>query len=143
TLIAQEEGLGDPAAYNPIVRAVAAGATARPRIADSTGHKADATLARRLDRPAEVALLAVVEDVVRGPKQLVRYGIADPALRCHPVFVTPYASLLERADPIDVYDEVVAPRLDTYLGLEFERFAGYTYDRLAAKRGLPLVRRWS
>src|SRR5690606_38615769 len=56
TLIAQEEGLGDPAAYNAIVRAVAAGATTRPRIADSTGLNADASLVRRLDRVVEVSL---------------------------------------------------------------------------------------
>jgi AAA+ ATPase superfamily predicted ATPase len=143
TLIAQEEGLGDPAAYNAIVRAVAAGATTRPRIADSTGLKADTSLVRRLDRLVEVALLEVVENIGRGPKEPVRYRVADPALRFFHVFVTPYASLLERADPIDVYDQVVAPRLDTYLGLEFERFAAHTYDRLAATRGLPLVRRWS
>lgn len=143
SLIAQEEGLGDPAAYNAIVRAVAAGATTRPRIADSTGLKADASLVRRLDRLVEVGLLEVVDVIGRGAKEPVRYRVADPALRFFHVFVTPYASLLERADPLDVYDQVVAPRLDTYMGLEFERFARFTYDRLAVTRGLPLVQRWS
>lgn len=143
TLIAQEEGLGDPAAYNSIIRSVASGATTRPRIADASGLKADTSLVRRLDRLVEVGLLEVVDVIEAGAREPVRYRVADPALRFYHVFVTPYASLLERADPSDAYDQVVAPRLDTFLGLAFERFAPLTYDRLAAPRSLPLVRRWS
>lgn len=143
TLIAQEEGLGDPAAYNSIIRSVASGATTRPRIADASGLKADASLVRRLDRLVEVGLLEVVDVIEARAREPVRYRVADPALRFYHVFVTPYASLLERVDPLDAYDQVVAPRLDTFLGLAFERFASLTYTRLAKSRSLPLVRRWS
>lgn len=143
TLVAREEGLGDPAAYNSIIRSVAAGATTRPRIADASGLKADTSLVRRLDRLVEVGLLEVVEMIEARAREPVRYRVADPALRFYHVFVTPYASLLERAEPLDAFDQVVAPRLDTFLGLAFERFAPATYDRLAPARDLPLVRRWS
>lgn len=72
-------------------------------------------------------------------------NVADllPALRFHHAFVTPNASLLERVDPHEVMREVVAPRLDTFLGPAFERIAGPTYDRLRRAAGWPMVERWS
>ncbi|HZJ10908.1 MAG TPA: ATP-binding protein [Trueperaceae bacterium] len=143
TLLTQKEGLGDTAAYNAIVRAVAGGATTRPRIADASGLKPDTSLLRRLNRLVEVGLLSHV-DVIEAPaKSPVRYRLADPALRFYHVFISPYSSLLERSDPLKVYDEVVLPRLDTFLGLAFEGFVAPTYERLSGPRSLPMVQRWS
>lgn len=142
TLLAHEEGLGDVAAYEGIVRAVAAGATTRARIADATGLNHDHALVRRLQVLVHLGHLAedpVVEAPTNAP---ARYRIADPAVRFHHTFVTPNTSMLERSDPFAVHDAVVAPRLDTFLGPAFERLVASTYDRLRADRGLPLVRSW-
>lgn len=143
TVLAQEEGLGDVAAYSGIVRAVASGATTRPRIADATGLKADASLVRRLDTLVEIGVLRQVDVIGAPPNAPVRYRITDPALRFYHAFVTPHASLLERSDPLAVYDQVVAPRLETFLGPPFEELVAPTYERLREARSLPLVEHWS
>lgn len=142
TLLAQEEGLGDVAAYQGVVRAVASGSTTRARIADATGLKNDHALVRRLETLVGLGHLAEDPAVEAPSNAPVRYRIADPALRFHHTFVTPNASMLERSDPHAVYDELVAPRLDTFLGPTFERLVAPTYERLRSDLGLPLVRTW-
>jgi len=141
--ILQEEGLGDTAAYTAIVRAIANGKVTRSRIADATGLSPDPSLVRRLDRLTTLGIVGItpVEEAPRNAP--VRYHLVDPALRFHHAFVTPNASLLERAEPREVMREVVAPRLDTFLGPAFERLAGPTYDRLRGAAGWPMVERWS
>lgn len=143
TLLAQEQGLGDTAAYNAIVRAIAGGATTRPRIADASGLKADTSLTRRLEQLQEIGLVRVEDIMEAKANAAIRYRLADNAIRFYHLFVSPYTSLLERTDPHEVYEQVVAPRLPTFMGLAFEGFVAQTYDRLRAARGLPLVERWS
>lgn len=143
TLLAQEQGLGDTAAYNAIVRAIAGGATTRARIADASGLKADTSLTRRLELLQEIGLVRVVDIMEAKANAAIRYRLADNAVRFYHVFVSTYTSLLERTDPHEAYEQVVAPRLATFMGLAFEGFAAQTYDRLRASRGLPLVERWS
>ena len=142
TLLAQEEGLGDVAAYQGVVRAVAGGATTRARIADATGLKHDHALVRRLETLVRLGHLAEDPAVEAPTNAPVRYRVADPALRFHHAFVTPNASMLERSDPLAVYDELIAPRLDTFLGPAFERLVAPTYERLRSDRSLPLIRTW-
>ena len=143
SLLLQEEGLGDPAAYTAIVRAIANGHVTRSRIADASGLKLDPSLVRRLERLVALGLVAItpVEEAPRNAP--VRYHLVDPALRFHHAFVTPNASLLERGDPAEVMRTVVAPRLDTFLGPAFERLVAPTYDRLRQAAGWPMVLRWS
>lgn len=143
TLILQEEGLGEPAAYTAIVRAIAAGRVTRTRIADATGLKADPSLVRRLDRLVALGWLAIVPVEEAPANAPVRYRLVDPALRFHHAFVMPNASLLERTDPAEVMRSAIAPRLDTFLGPAFEDLAAPTYDRLRSANGWPMVQRWS
>ena len=143
TLLAQEEGLGDTAAYTGIIRAIASGATTRSRIAGSTGLKNDHALVRRLDTLTRLDFVEETRNLEAPANAPVRYRITDPALRFHHAFVSPNASLLERTDPIEAYDVMVAPHLDTYMGLMFEQFVAPTYDRLREARGLPMVSTWS
>lgn len=79
----------------------------------------------------------------KAPNAPTRYRLADRTLRLFHVFVSPYTSLLERSDPRQVYAQVVAPRLDTFMGLAFEDLVAPTYERLRDPRVLPLVERWS
>ena len=141
--ILQEEGLGDTAAYTAIVRAIANGKVTRSRIADATGLSADPSLVRRLDRLTTLGIVGITQSEEAPRNAAVRYHLVDPALRFHHAFVTPNASLLERGDPHEVMREVVAPRLDTFLGPALERLAGPTYDRIRRSAGWPMVERWS
>ena len=143
SVILQEEGLGDPAAYTAIVRAIANGHVTRSRIADATGLNPDPSLVRRLDRLVALGLVAVTPVEEAPSNAPVRYRLVDPALRFHHAFVTPNASLLERADPDEVMRTEVAPRLDTFLGPAFEWLVAPTYDRLRQAAGWPMVHRWS
>lgn len=98
---------------------------------------------RRLGQLEEIGLVRVVDVMEAKANAAIRYRLADNAVRFFHVFVSPYTSLLERTDPHEVYAQVVAPRLDTFMGLAFEGFVAQTYDRLRTSRGLPLVERWS
>src|SRR5690606_4476986 len=51
-------------------------------------------------------------------------------------------SMLERYETNEVWEPIVAPQLDAYMGLEFERIAVQAYDRKHAQHGLPLVKQW-
>ncbi len=73
----------------------------------------------------------------------VRYRVNDPAIRFFEALVAPNTSLLERVEPLTAYDKVVAPRLDAFLGHDFERMVEPTYERLRVSRSLPTVRIWS
>ena len=143
TLLDQEEGLGDVATYRGLVRAIAGGATTRPRIADATGLKLDQSLVRRLEVLVDVGVIEVIPNYEAPRNAAIRYRVSDPAIRFYEALVMPHASLLERVDPVDVFDSVIAPRLATFLGHAFERFVEPTYERLRAHRGLPMVRAWS
>ncbi len=143
TLLDQEDGLGDVATYRGLVRAIAGGATTRPRIADATGLKLDQSLVRRLDVLAELGFIEVTSSYEAPRNAAVRYRVGDPAIRFYEALVMPYTSLLERVDPFDAFDAVIAPRLDTFLGHAFERVVEPTYERLRAHRDLPTVRTWS
>jgi uncharacterized protein len=143
TFLDQEEGLGDVATYRGIVRAIAGGATTRPRIADATGLKLDQSLVRRLDVLGDIGIIEVTPNYEAPRNAAVRYRVSDPAIRFYEALVMPHTSLLERIDPLAAYDAVIAPRLDTFLGHAFERLAEPTYERLRAHRDLPMVRTWS
>jgi len=143
TFLDQEEGLGDVATYRGIVRAIAGGATTRPRIADATGLKLDQSLVRRLDVLSDIGIIEVTPNYEAPRNAAVRYRVSDPAIRFYEALVMPHTSLLERIDPLAAYDAVIAPRLDTFLGQAFERMAEPTYERLRAHRDLPMVRTWS
>jgi uncharacterized protein len=72
-----------------------------------------------------------------------RYRIADPAFAFYYEFVAPHEAALERTDPVYVWQQAVAPRLDIYMGHVFERIAEQAYTQLQTRHDLPVVREWS
>ena len=143
TALDQEEGLRDHLKYRAILRAVADGCTERNDIAGRTGLSNDAALRDKLSRLMELGYIETYRNIDARPNEPVRYGIADPAFRFHKRFIEPSASMLERYPAERIWKESVAPRLDGYMGHEFERIAAQAYDRLAQQSGLPLVEKWS
>ena len=55
----------------------------------------------------------------------------------------PNEAALERTDPAYLWQHVIAPRLDTYLGRIFERVAAQAYEWLQPRLRLPVVREWA
>ena len=143
TVLDQEEGLGDTAAYRGVVRAIASGATTRSRIADATGLKLDQSLVRRLAHLVELGVVDEVPNYQAARNAPIRYRVSDPAIRFFEALVVPNTSLLERVEPLQAYDTLVAPRLNGFMGHAFERMVEPTFERLRASRGLPTVRIWS
>jgi uncharacterized protein len=142
TALDQEDGLRDVSKYRAIMRAVAAGCTERNEIAGRTGLANDAGLRQKLDRLIELGYIETRQNIDSRRNEAVRYGISDPVFRFHQRFVEPSISMLERYPAVEVWKEMVAPHLDQYMGLEFERIARQAYDRLRERTNLPLVQVW-
>lgn len=142
TALDQEDGLRDVPKYRAILRAVADGCTGRNEIAQRTGLTNDHALREKLGTLIRLGYLEERRNVDARPNEAVRYGIADAAFRFYHRFVAPNASLLERYPPAQLWATAVAPLLDGYMDLEFERIATQAYDRRVSGLRLPLVRQW-
>ncbi|HXC25299.1 MAG TPA: ATP-binding protein [Gemmatimonadaceae bacterium] len=138
----QEDGLRDAGKYRAIVQAVAQGQTERNEIAQRAGLQNDNGLRDKLARLVELGYLEERRNIDAKPNELIRYGVADAAFRFYHQLVAPNLSLLERYPADEVWAEVVAPVLDRYMGLEFERIVVQSYDRRRGALGLPMVREW-
>lgn len=142
TALDQEEGLRDVPKYRAILRAVADGCTERNEIAQRAGLANDNALREKILTLVDLGYLEERRNIDAKPKEAVRYLIADAAFRFYHRFVAPNASILERYPAADVWATAVAPDLNSYMGLEFERIATQAYDRRALGLGLPMVQRW-
>jgi hypothetical protein len=142
TALEQEESLRDVSKYRAILRAVAGGCTERNQIGQRTGLPNDAALRDKLARLIELGYLETRGNVEARLNDPVRYGMADPAFRFHQRFVEPSASMLSRYPPATVWNAMVAPHLDAYMGRELERIVVQAWDRKVTIGTHPIVRRW-
>lgn len=142
TALDQEDGLRDIAKYRTVLRSVAGGATERSEIANRSGLKNDRGLRDKIETLVDLGYLERRDNIDSSPTDAVRYALADSAHRFHQRFIAPNASILERQDPALLWKTKIAPELDQYMGLEFERIARQAYDRHSSTVGLPLVSRW-
>ncbi|MBC8145430.1 MAG: ATP-binding protein, partial [bacterium] len=143
TALDQEAGLREVAKYRAIVRAISDGCTQRNEIAQRTGLPNDNSFRDKLSRLASLGYIELRQNFEARRNDPAQYVIADPAFRFHQRFVEPSLSMLERYAPERVWSTSVAPHLDSYLGLEFERIAVEAYDRRASDAELPLIKQWS
>jgi len=142
TALLQEQGLREIPKYMGILRAIGAGRTLLSEIGARAGLPADTALRDKVER---LAWLGYVERERNfGAKATVpyRYRLADPAFMFYHELVTPLETALQIGDPLDVWMENIAPRLDTYMGHLFERIAKQAYGRLRKEADLPLVQEW-
>jgi hypothetical protein len=65
-----------------------------------------------------------------------RFFLDDPFLAFHYRFVLPYTSALEAGHADEVYEEVIAPHLDDYMGERFEEICRQ-WVRLYGRERLP------
>ncbi|MDB4916544.1 MAG: hypothetical protein JWM95_4188 [Gemmatimonadetes bacterium] len=142
TALEQEEGLRDAGRYRAVLRAVADGCTERNEIAQRTGLPNDQALREKLSTLIELGYLEQRRNIDAKGNEPVRYGIADAAFRFYYKFVAPNASMLERYPASLLWKTKVAPALDTYMGMAFERMVTQAYDRRALSLDLPAVQRW-
>lgn len=143
TAIVQEQGLREIAKYQAIMRAIGTGCTELNQIGQRTGLPTDTTLRDKIERLVDLGYVQPRRNLGAGTTVPFRYCIADPAFAFYYEFVSPHTTALERTDPVYVWQRVIAPRLDVYMGHVFERIAEQAYSRLQQRYDLPVVREWS
>lgn len=142
-VIEQERGIRNPADYQAVLAAVAAGNTELNRIAQATGQVDRPHGVRRALEVLEGLELIGRERNFGAPTNAPwRYYVADNALRFWYRFVQSNRSRLETGDPRAVWSEEVAPRLDQYMGKVFERMCEEAYARLGPSLILPAAHEW-
>ena len=144
TALVQEQGLREHATYNAILRAIGAGNTELNNIQQGAAITATDLTATRDKLERLIALGFVRRERNFGAKhtQPYRYRLADPALAFYYTFVTRNAGMLEQYDARTVFDERVEPRLNSYVGLQFETLVAQAYRRLQPPRSLPMDQEW-
>ena len=141
------EQIRDPAPYNAILAAVAAGETKFNRIQQLIGVGRGA-LSSSLRTLVELGWIRRELPFGERSERRAIYRVADPFLTFWYRFVAPLASALQFSDPATVYRERVAPRLSDYMGWSvFEEICGQWLQRHAKRRfGLGIrrmARYWS
>jgi AAA+ ATPase superfamily predicted ATPase len=142
TAILQEQGLRDVQKYQAILRAIGAGSTELNEIGQRAGLPGDTTLRDKIERLVALGYVGQERNVGAGPTVPFRYRIGDPAFAFYYEFVARHEAALERSDPARLWDQVIAPRLDDYMGHAFERVAADAYARLERRLRLPIPREW-
>ena len=143
TAILQEQGLRETPKYQAIMRAIGGGCTELNQIGQRAGLPTDTTLRDKIERLVDLGYVRAFRNLGAGGTVPFRYRIADPAFAFYYEFVSPHEAALERTDPLYVWKQAIAPRLDTYMGHVFERIAEQAYTRLQQRYDLPVVREWS
>ncbi|MGH7719116.1 MAG: ATP-binding protein, partial [Gemmatimonadaceae bacterium] len=143
-IIEQEKGIREPAEYRAVLTAIAHGHTLLQEIATAAGLADRVHVVRRAITVLENIDLVRRERNFDAPaKAAYRYRIADNAVRFWFHFVAPNRSGLETGEAESVWSTRVAPHLDTYMGLVFERIVREAFDRHHTVWGLPLAMEWS
>jgi AAA+ ATPase superfamily predicted ATPase len=138
----QEQGLRDIPKYAAILRAVGKGRTELNEIAQGAGLDPDTALRDKLDRLMALDYVRAGRNVGAKAKEPFRYRVADPAFRFYYEFVAPLESALATQNLGAVWEQHIAPNLDSYMGLIFEGIVEEAYYRLQKDLELPLVREW-
>lgn len=138
----QEQGLRDIPKYTAILRAIGRGRNTLNEIAQGAGLAMDTALREKLDRLVALDYVSAGRNLEAKSREPFRYRIADPALRFFYEFVAPWESVLDTQPVQAVWDRHIAPTLDGYMGLAFERMVEQAYYRLQGALDLPLVSEW-
>jgi AAA+ ATPase superfamily predicted ATPase len=109
----------EPARYNAILRAIAAGKTKGSEIRDSTSGMKDPW--PYLDRLKEMRVIEGVKPLTSDEfSRDTRYFIVDPLTSFWHRFVRPYLSAIKQGHGDDVWAHRIQPNLSTYMGPIFE-----------------------
>ncbi|HEX6041556.1 ATP-binding protein [Longimicrobium sp.] len=142
TALLQEQGLREIPKYVAILRAVGEGRTQLNEIAQGSGLELDTALRDKLERLMGLDYVRAGRNLGAKSREPFRYRVSDPAFRFYYRFVAPLESALATQDPGAVWEQHIAPNLDSYMGLIFEGIVEEAYYRLQGRLRLPLVAEW-
>lgn len=116
--------LNAPARYAGILRAVADGLTERGEIMNRVMQKGEqsTSITPYIDRLEGMRLLRRMHSIEVTPERSrnARYYLDDPFLTFHFRFVLPNVSALQSGHAQRVWNQMIVPRLDEYMGNQFE-----------------------
>jgi AAA+ ATPase superfamily predicted ATPase len=141
-VVDQEQGIRNPAEYQAVLAAVAAGATLVAEIAQRAGLDERATR-RVLDVLERLDLVWRERNFDAAPKAPWRYRIADYAVRFWYRFVHTNRSRLATGEVAEVWSERVAPFVDDSMGKIFESICRDAYRRHHSSWGMPGAAEWA
>ena len=133
-----QQELRDPAPYNAIIQAIAAGTGKPKEIAEQAGVERSA-LPAYLGALMELGLVAREQPVLDANRKKVRYRLADNLFRFWYRFVPRYMTPLQAGREHEVASLIAGERLSTYLGPVYEQVCGQWLLYRASAQGLPLV----
>lgn len=119
-LLKQE--LREPAVYNSIITAVAAG---RTRLADIAGavHLETSACSGYLNSLQKLGIVTRTEPVVDRSKRKIQYRVADQFFRFWYRFVPANMMSISSGKISKIYDKAIGSYLDQYMGLTFEEIS--------------------
>jgi len=128
------EQIRDPAPYNAVLGAIAAGETQFGRIQDHAGVDKN-MLSFYLKTLQELGWVRRELPFEETSDRRALYQLADPFLAFWYRFVSPLSSTLQFSDPMKVYQERVRPYLDDYMGWNvFEEICAQWVRRYAQEK---------
>lgn len=142
SVIEQERGLRNISQYRSILTAIARGRTELSEIADVTGMAAETPLRRKVQKLQKLGFVEGRKNFEAARTAPYRYRLSDPALMFQYSVVDQLRNELETTDPLEIWDDLVVPRLRTHMGLVFEMIVEQAYLRLRRTRDLPTVSEW-
>jgi uncharacterized protein len=140
-LIEQEQGIRNPAEYQAVLAAIAGGATRVNEIAQTAGLDVFATR-HALETLERLELIWRERNFAAPARAPYQHRIADNAVRFWYRFVNPNRSPLATSNGQAVWQERVAPFLDSYMGKVFERMCAAAYRRFHQQWILPSAVAW-
>lgn len=141
-ILEQETGIRKVAEYNAILAAIAAGDIQVGPIAASTGIDVDSVRVaiRTLE---ELGYVRRERNFGASRTAVFQHRIDDNALNFWFRFVHPARSLLEIADPAEVWRRRIEPHLNTHMGRVFESICREAFSRYHVRWDLPMAVEWS
>ncbi len=138
-LLLLRQEVQEPGLYSAIIEAVASGATRANEIATRVGEESAKCL-KYIGILCELGLL--YKETPFGEKDSSRrtiYGVSDLMFRFWYRYIYPNRTLLETGAASVVWDKCIAPNLNEYMGLVFERTVRTYLSRQNIKGTLPFL----
>jgi AAA+ ATPase superfamily predicted ATPase len=123
--------------YHAVLVAIAQGHNTAPAIAQASGLP-ERGLHYWLEQLVSLGYVARRYPLTRkkAPTRSVRFILDDPLLRFWFRFVFPHRSQVQRLGPREAFVQLIAPNLDSYYGLCFERLCREALPALYLKEGV-------
>jgi len=144
SLIEQEKGIRTPREFRAVLAAIAAGRSELNDIAQEAALGGQPHVVRRILQILEdLEIVGRERNFAASAKAPYRYYLVDNAVAFWHRFVVPNRSRLSTGDAGEVWNNVVEPYLNDWMGNVFERMVAQAYTRFHRRWGVSGARSWA